>query len=89
MKLCQWSVLFPKSSFKERGARNALLMLNEEERQRGVIAASLGNHAQAVCYHGYKLGIPVTVVMPLIAPIMKIQKCREYHANVVIEGKVN
>lgn len=74
-------------SFKERGARNALLMLNEEERQRGVIAASLGNHAQAVCYHGYKLGIPVTVVMPLIAPIMKIQKCREYHANVVIEGK--
>lgn len=64
-------------------------MLNEEERQRGVIAASLGNHAQAVCYHGYKLRIPVTVVMPLIAPIMKIQKCREYHANVVIEGKVN
>lgn len=64
-------------------------MLNQEERQRGIIAASLGNHAQAVCYHGYKLGIPVTVVMPLIAPIMKIQKCREYHATVVIEGKVN
>ncbi|XP_066254983.1 L-threonine ammonia-lyase isoform X3 [Euwallacea similis] len=64
-----------------------MLMLNEAERKRGVIAASLGNHAQAVCYHGYQLGIPVTVVMPLIAPIMKIQKCREYHANVVIEGK--
>ncbi|XP_066254982.1 L-threonine ammonia-lyase isoform X2 [Euwallacea similis] len=74
-------------SFKERGARYAMLMLNEAERKRGVIAASLGNHAQAVCYHGYQLGIPVTVVMPLIAPIMKIQKCREYHANVVIEGK--
>lgn len=73
-------------SFKERGARYAMVMLNEDERKRGVIAASLGNHAQAVCYHGYQLGIPVTVVMPLIAPIMKIQKCREYHANVVIEG---
>ncbi|ENN72773.1 hypothetical protein HUJ04_013365 [Dendroctonus ponderosae] len=74
-------------SFKERGARYALLKLSDEEKSRGVIAASLGNHAQAVCYHGHQLGIPVTVVMPLIAPIMKIQKCREYHANVVIEGK--
>ncbi|ERL90907.1 hypothetical protein D910_08252 [Dendroctonus ponderosae] len=74
-------------SFKERGARYALLKLSDEEKSRGVIAASLGNHAQAVCYHGHQLGIPVTVVMPLIAPIMKIQKCREYHANVIIEGK--
>lgn len=74
-------------SFKDRGARYALVMLNPEERKRGVIAASLGNHAQAVCYHGDKLGVPVTVVMPLIAPIMKIQKCREYNANVIIEGK--
>ncbi|XP_076268990.1 serine racemase isoform X2 [Rhynchophorus ferrugineus] len=74
-------------SFKERGARYAMLMLNEDERKRGVVAASLGNHAQAVCYHGYLLNIPVTVVMPLIAPIMKIQKCREYKANVIIEGR--
>ncbi|XP_050296977.1 L-threonine ammonia-lyase-like isoform X1 [Anthonomus grandis grandis] len=74
-------------SFKERGARYAMLMLNDQERKKGVIAASLGNHAQAVSYHGYLLGIPVTVVMPLIAPIMKIEKCREYCAQVVIEGK--
>lgn len=64
-----------------------MLMLTPEQRQRGVVAASLGNHAQAVCYHGYQLGIPVTVVMPIIAPMMKIQKCREYKANVIIEGK--
>nr|XP_023014807.1 uncharacterized protein LOC111504479 isoform X2 [Leptinotarsa decemlineata] len=74
-------------SFKERGARYAMLMLNTEQRQKGVVAASLGNHAQAVSYHGFLLGIPVTVVMPIIAPIMKVQKCREYNANVIIEGK--
>lgn len=74
-------------SFKERGARYALLMLTPEQQQRGVIAASLGNHAQAICYHGLQLGISVTVVMPIIAPIMKIQKCREYNANVVIQGQ--
>ncbi|KAJ8947278.1 hypothetical protein NQ318_014175 [Aromia moschata] len=74
-------------SFKERGARYAMLMLTPEQRQKGVVAASLGNHAQAVCYHGYQLGIPVTVVMPIIAPIMKIQKCREFNANVIMEGK--
>jgi threonine dehydratase len=74
-------------SFKERGARYAMLMLSPERRQKGVIAASLGNHAQAVCYHGHLLGIPVTVVMPIIAPIMKIQKCKEYKANVIMDGK--
>ncbi|XP_049816955.1 L-threonine ammonia-lyase isoform X2 [Aethina tumida] len=74
-------------SFKERGARYAMLMLTEEQKAKGVVAASLGNHAQAVCYHGYQLGIPVTVVMPIIAPIMKIQKCREYNAQVIMEGK--
>ncbi|XP_063905384.1 L-threonine ammonia-lyase isoform X2 [Zophobas morio] len=74
-------------SFKDRGARYAMLTLTPERRQKGVIAASLGNHAQAVCYHGHQLGIPVTVVMPIIAPIMKIQKCKEYNATVVMEGK--
>jgi len=74
-------------SFKERGARYALIMLSDEAKQRGVISASLGNHAQALSYHGYKLGIPVTVVMPIVAPIMKIQKCRKYNANVVVQGK--
>ncbi|CAL7951034.1 unnamed protein product [Xylocopa violacea] len=73
-------------SFKERGARYALLMLPEEQKQIGVISASLGNHALALCYHGYKLGIPVTVVMPVVAPIMKIAACRQYGANVIVEG---
>lgn len=62
-------------------------MLSADQKLTGVITASLGNHAQAVSYHGYKLGIPVTVVMPLVAPIMKIQKCRNYHANVIVQGK--
>ncbi|VEN49515.1 unnamed protein product [Callosobruchus maculatus] len=75
------------SSFKERGARYAMVMLTPEQKRKGVVAASLGNHAQAVAYHGFLLGIPVTVVMPIIAPIMKVQKCREYNANVIMEGK--
>lgn len=74
-------------SFKERGARYTLLMLSREQKEKGVITASLGNHAQAVSYHGHTLGIGVTVVMPLVAPIMKIQKCRKYNANVIVEGK--
>lgn len=59
----------------------------EEKKKNGVISASLGNHAQALSYHGWKLGIPVTVVMPIVAPIMKIQKCKKYNANVVVQGK--
>ncbi|XP_063219212.1 L-threonine ammonia-lyase isoform X2 [Bacillus rossius redtenbacheri] len=73
-------------SFKERGARYALLMLAEGKRAHGVISASLGNHALALCYHGHDLGIPVTVVMPIVAPIMKIQACRQYGATVVVQG---
>lgn len=57
-----------------------------EEKRKGVIVASAGNHAQAISYHGDKLGIPVTVVMPVIAPIMKIQKCRNYGAKVLVQG---
>ncbi|EDV92939.1 L-threonine ammonia-lyase [Drosophila grimshawi] len=74
-------------SFKERGARYALLSLSEEQKRKGVISASLGNHALALCYHGWKLSIPVTVVMPKAAPIMKVQKCRNYKARVVVEGR--
>lgn len=73
-------------SFKERGARNALLHLTPEQKKIGVVSASLGNHAQAVAYHGMKLGIPVTVVMPKEAPIMKIQKCKDFKANVIVQG---
>lgn len=73
-------------SFKERGARYALLMLSDEQKRTGVISASLGNHALALCYHGAKLGIPVTVVMPVVAPIMKIALCKQHGAVVVVQG---
>ncbi|CAG9807557.1 unnamed protein product [Chironomus riparius] len=73
-------------SFKERGARNALLHLTAEQKRAGVVSASLGNHAQAIAYHGMKLNIPVTVVMPKEASIMKIQKCRSFKANVLVQG---
>lgn len=73
-------------SFKERGARYALMLLDEEQKRKGVIASSAGNHAQALAYHGQQLGIPVTVVMPVVAPIMKIEKCKGYGASVVIHG---
>jgi len=73
-------------SFKERGARNALLQLPEEQKKKGVIAASAGNHALALCYHGGLLGIPVTVIMPTIAPLTKVEKCRQMGANVILHG---
>lgn len=76
----------PTGSFKERGARNALLQLSPEARARGVIAASAGNHALALAYHGQLLGIKVTVVMPRIAPITKVQNCKDLNAAVVIQG---
>lgn len=73
-------------SFKERGARNALLSLAEPDRRLGVIAASAGNHALALAWHGKNLGIPVTVVMPTVAPMAKVEKCRSFGVNVVIHG---
>jgi len=73
-------------SFKERGARNALLQLPEAARKAGVIAASAGNHALALAWHGRDLGIPVTVVMPRVAPLVKQARCRELGARVIIEG---
>ncbi|RLS22360.1 MAG: threonine/serine dehydratase, partial [Planctomycetota bacterium] len=73
-------------SFKERGACNALLLLSAEERSRGVIAASAGNHALALALHGKRLGIPVTVVMPMHAPLVKQRRCRELGARVLNHG---
>jgi threonine dehydratase len=73
-------------SFKERGARYALMRLSREEKARGVIAASAGNHALALAYHGQQLGIPVTVVMPTFAPLMKLSCCRAFGATVVLHG---
>lgn len=73
-------------SFKERGARYTLVKMEEEQKSVGVIAASAGNHAQALAYHGKQLGIPVTVVMPIVAPIMKVENCKNYGATVIIQG---
>ena len=74
-------------SFKERGARYTLRKLSPEQKRIGVIAASAGNHAQALAYHGGLLDIPVTVVMPIVAPIMKVENCKKYGATVIIQGE--
>ncbi|MBX3748734.1 MAG: threonine ammonia-lyase [Opitutaceae bacterium] len=74
-------------SFKERGARNALLKLTPAARRRGVVAASAGNHALGLAYHGKLLGIPVTVVMPDYAPLIKITTCQRLGANVMVHGR--
>jgi threonine dehydratase len=74
-------------SFKERGARNALAQLSADQQKRGVIAASAGNHAQALAYQGKLLGIPATVVMPKYAPLIKIGNCEKLGATVVLHGK--
>jgi threonine dehydratase len=74
------------ASFKERGALNKLLSLTPAERKRGVIAVSAGNHAQGVAYHGQKLGIPVTIVMPLGTPFVKVEHTRKHGARVLLQG---
>ena len=74
------------ASFKERGALNKLLSLSAEERSRGVIAMSAGNHAQAVAYHAARLGIPATIVMPKGSPNSKIKNTQVHGATVVLEG---
>lgn len=83
---CKLEFLQRTGSFKERGARNALLLLAEDKRQRGVIAASAGNHALALAHHGSSLGIPVTVVMPTYAPLIKQTNCRKLGAKVIVQG---
>ena len=83
---CKLDYLQRTGSFKERGARNALLQLSAAQRERGVIAASAGNHAQGVAYHGALLGIPVTVVMPKFAPLIKVTNCRQLGATIVLHG---
>jgi len=68
-------------AFKERGALNKILLLSEEERRRGVIAASAGNHAQAVAYHAARLKIPATIVMPVTTPFVKVAATRSHGAT--------
>ena len=75
------------SSFKVRGALNAMLGLNDKQRQLGVIAMSAGNHAQAVAYHAEHMGIPATIVMPAQTPFAKVARTRAFGAKVVLEGR--
>jgi len=77
-------------SFKERGARNAIIELlkngSSDFKKKGVIAASAGNHALALAYHGQQLGVPVTVVMPTVAPLAKVDKCKSFGCRIIIKG---
>ena len=74
------------AAFKERGALNKLLRLSADERTRGVVAMSAGNHAQAVAYHATRLGISATIVMPRDTPFVKVQRTQELGATVVVAG---
>jgi threonine dehydratase len=84
---CKLDNLQRTGSFKERGARNALAQLSHDQQKRGVIAASAGNHAQALAYQGSSLGIPATVVMPKFAPLIKISTCQQLGATVILHGE--
>src|SRR5437016_7170386 len=84
---CKLDNLQRTGSFKERGARNALAQLSPDQQKRGVIAASAGNHAQALAYQGSLLGVPATVVMPKHAPLIKVNNCQTLGATVVLHGK--
>jgi threonine dehydratase len=74
------------AAYKERGALNKLLQLSDDERKRGVIAASAGNHSQAVAYHAKRLNIPATIVMPTGTPTMKVTQTEGHGARVVLYG---
>lgn len=75
------------AAYKERGALNALLLMPGSVRARGVIAASAGNHAQGLSYHGTRLGVPVTIVMPRTTPAVKIMQTESVGGKVVLEGE--
>jgi threonine dehydratase len=74
------------ASFKERGALNKMAQLTAEERARGVLAVSAGNHAQGVAYHAQRMGVPATIVMPRFAPAVKVDNTRRFGAEVVLAG---
>ncbi|TKD53003.1 threonine ammonia-lyase [Sphingomonas baiyangensis] len=75
------------AAYKERGALNTLLQLDDAARAKGVIAASAGNHAQGLAYHGNRLGIPVTIVMPQHTPTVKVTQTEGHGATVILEGE--
>lgn len=83
---CKQEHLQRTGSFKERGARNALAKLPAAQARTGAIAASAGNHALGLAWHGRLLAIPVTVVMPRFAPMVKVARCRQFGAEVVLHG---
>ena len=75
------------AAYKERGALNALLLMDQERRERGVIAASAGNHSQGLSYHGTRLGVPVTIVMPKPTPAVKVMQTESVGGHVLLEGE--
>jgi len=75
------------NSFKDRGALNKLASLSADARERGVIAMSAGNHAQAVAYHAARLGVPATIVMPVTTPFVKVQATEAHGAEIVLDGE--
>lgn len=75
------------ASFKERGALNKLLSLTADEKRAGVVAASAGNHALGVAYHGQRLNIPVTIVMPTNTPFVKVENTKSHGADVILHGE--
>lgn len=84
---CKLDHLQITGSFKERGARNKLMLLTPEQRKAGVVAASAGNHGLGVAYHAQLLRIPATVVMPKWAPLVKVANCRGFGAHVQLHGE--
>src|SRR3546814_10178896 len=90
MRISDWSSDVCSSdlaAYKERGALNALLLLDDEAKSRGVIAASAGNHAQGLAYHGKRLGVPVTIVMPKTTPQVKVSQTASHGAEIVLFGE--
>jgi threonine dehydratase len=83
---CKFENLQFTASFKDRGAAVKLLALTQEERRRGVVAVSAGNHAQAVAYHAQRLGIAATIVMPRFTPNVKVEHSRGLGAHVILHG---
>ena len=75
------------AAYKERGALNALLQLTEEQKKRGVIAAAAGNHSQGLSYHGTRLGVPVTIVMPRTTPTVNVMQTESVGGNVALHGE--
>ncbi|MBV9053316.1 MAG: threonine ammonia-lyase [Hyphomicrobiales bacterium] len=75
------------ASFKERGALNKLLLLTPEERAKGVVAVSAGNHALALAFHARRVGVKATIVMPVTAPAVKVMGARQFGADVILHGK--